>query len=214
MLNTDTTTFWILFAVAAIPSIILHEVAHGYVAYLCGDDTAKRAGRLTLNPVSHIDPFGTIILPIILVLLGLPALGYARPVPINLNKLRKPRNQSVWVALAGPGTNFILSFLAAVAVKIMLVRNVATTSDLFLFFLLLGYANLMLGCFNLVPIPPLDGSALLERLWPRKHLKAYFEFRARALPVAMIVMLAVIFFFGLAVATALENAWVSLVEHL
>jgi hypothetical protein len=103
----------ILFCVL-VPSIILHEIAHGWVALACGDDTAKRAGRLTLNPLAHIDPIGTIILPVILVLSGFGWFGYAKPVPVNVGRLRSPRNQGVLVSLAGPATNVVLAALAAV----------------------------------------------------------------------------------------------------
>src|SRR3979490_1576266 len=102
-----STTSLLLLAVV-VPSIILHEVSHGVVALWFGDDTAKRAGRLPLNPIPHIDPFGTIILPAVLTLSGAGAFGYAKPVPVNVERLRRPRNQGLLVSLAGPVTNLLL----------------------------------------------------------------------------------------------------------
>ena len=113
-----------LIVIAIIPvlfAIILHEVSHGYVAHLFGDDTAKNAGRLTLNPLKHIDPFGTILLPLLLILVGSPFLfGYAKPVPVNFNGLKNPKRDTGFVAAAGPATNFILAFICFVFLKVIL----------------------------------------------------------------------------------------------
>jgi Zn-dependent protease len=168
----------ILFCVI-IPSIILHEIAHGWVALACGDDTAKRAGRLTLNPIAHIDLFGTIILPAILILSGFGWFGYAKPVPVNVGRLRSPRNQGVLVSLAGPATNVVLAALAAVVFHL---SNGADNFDLWaqiLFYL--GLVNLWLAAFNMLPIPPLDGSILIERVLPAKWWPGYLQFRRRAM---------------------------------
>jgi Zn-dependent protease len=178
-----------LYILAAIPSIVLHEVAHGWVANKFGDPTAKLAGRLTLNPVSHIDPFGTILLPVMLTLVHCPAVGYAKPVPVNVNRLRKPRNQSVYVALAGPATNIFLVGVAAIVCRILIDRGYTLSYNLLVFFLLLGIVNLFLAALNLLPIPPLDGSAVIERLVPRRHLARYFYLRGRMLPFAMVILL-------------------------
>src|SRR5438477_12764256 len=104
----------LLFLLALVPSVILHEVSHGAVALVFGDDTAKRAGRLTLNPLRHVDPFGTLILPAILVLAGAAPFGYAKPVPVNVGRLRRPRDHGLLVSLAGPATNLTLVALATV----------------------------------------------------------------------------------------------------
>jgi Zn-dependent protease len=106
-LNVDWGRVALLLAVA-VPSIMVHEVAHGWVANAFGDDTAKRAGRLSLNPVRHIDPFGTLLLPLLLSLSGVGAFGYAKPVPVNVGRLRNPRQHSLNVSLAGPGSNLAL----------------------------------------------------------------------------------------------------------
>ena len=97
------------FFLAIVPSIILHEVSHGWVANYFGDSTAKDNGRLTLNPLAHVDPFGTVLLPALMVFSGLPAFGYAKPVPVNVSRLRNPRTQSLYVSLAGPFVNIVLS---------------------------------------------------------------------------------------------------------
>jgi Zn-dependent protease len=210
-------TVKLLWVLAAIPSIVLHEVAHGWVANRFGDPTAKNAGRLTLNPLKHIDPFGTIILPIFLVMVGWPAVGYAKPVPVNVNRLRKPRNQSVYVSLAGPATNVVLVVLAWIACRVMVDMNVGLSSDLYIFFAVLGIINIVLAIINMLPIPPLDGSAVVERLVPRKHLRSYFNLRARALPFAMLALLAIFFLggqnnsIGAHVENSLFSWWLNLI---
>ena len=154
-----------------VPSIILHEVSHGFVANLFGDDTAKRAGRLTLNPLAHIDPMGTIVMPTLLALSGLTPFGFAKPVPVNVGRLRSPRNNGLLVSLAGPGTNYAIALLAAGVFRLITpsmrddfgVIQLSTLGEVVLDF---GVLNVFLGTFNLLPVPPLDGSALLERLLP------------------------------------------------
>lgn len=148
-----------------IPSIILHEVAHGVAALRFGDDTAKRAGRITLNPASHVDPFGTLILPFLMAALGGGVLGYAKPVPIDPSRMRDPRNNAVVVALAGPATNIVLALVAAVALR-MWGSGITNQTALDLLFYL-GTGNALLAVFNLLPIPPLDGSAVVTRFLPR-----------------------------------------------
>ncbi len=180
--------------IAVVPSIVLHEVAHGFVADKCGDPTARAQGRLTLNPIAHIDPVGTVLMPLLLALTHLPVFGYAKPVPVNVNRLRKPRNQSVLVSLAGPGTNIILSGIAWIVTEFLvhngqpLIVNEIFPTNLMLFFMLFGAINLILAVFNMIPIPPFDGSAVVERLVPRKHLRTYFELRARAFPVTLVII--------------------------
>src|SRR5438270_8616755 len=111
--------FTVIYFGALFLAIILHEIAHGVVALWFGDDTAKRAGRLTLNPIPHIDPFGTVLLPALMVLSTHAAFGYAKPVPVNPGRLRKPREQSLYVSLAGPATNITIALLAAAAYRIV-----------------------------------------------------------------------------------------------
>jgi Zn-dependent protease len=178
----------VLFFLAIIPSIILHEVTHGWVALAFGDDTAKRAHRLSLNPLVHVSIFGTLILPALLVLGGYPPFGWAKPVPVNISRLRSPRNQHVFVALAGPAMNIALAVIfglvfrviVSLPVKLEIVYGVPLGLPepwwaQYLFSL--GYVNIILAVFNLIPIPPLDGSSVLERLMPRQWLPGYLSIR-------------------------------------
>jgi Zn-dependent protease len=166
-----------------VPSVILHEVSHGAVAYAFGDDTAKRAGRLTLNPLAHIDPFGTVILPLILSLSGVGAFGYAKPVPVNPRKLRNPRQHSLWVSLAGPAVNITLALVSAVLLRTVYegaVERAFSVDDLALgpkVVFWLGFLNVILAVFNLLPIPPLDGSAFVERFLPTAWWPTWLKYR-------------------------------------
>ncbi|MDA8392672.1 MAG: site-2 protease family protein [Actinomycetota bacterium] len=171
-----------------VPSIIVHEVSHGYVALLFGDDTAKRAGRLTLNPLRHVDPFGTILLPVMLLLTGLPAFGYAKPVPVNVGRLRSPRNQGVVVSLAGPAVNIAVAAACALALRYSLVGGTTALSAAGVV-TVLGLINTVLAAFNLIPIPPLDGSAVVERLLPARMWPQYLAVRRFAMPVLIVVVL-------------------------
>lgn len=184
-----------------VVAVILHEISHGVVALWCGDHTARRAGRLTLNPVPHIDPFGSLILPAMGALAGLPILGYAKPVPVNPNGMRHPRRDMVFVSLAGPTSNFLLMFASAIAAR-ALVDSPADLSRAFseqspdLLVQILYYfsiVNLLLGVFNLLPIPPLDGSALIERVLPADWLPTWYRFR----PYGILVLLGLVFFTGI-----------------
>jgi Zn-dependent protease len=164
----------VVFFTCLVVAVILHEISHGVAALAFGDDTAKRAGRLTLNPVPHIDPLGSIILPAFAVLTGAPFLGWAKPVPVNPAKLRNPRRQMLYVGLVGPFTNFALMMVAAVA-----ARSVDPGPGIDLRFVLAAFAavNLFLGVFNLLPIPPLDGSSLIERFLPHSWLPTWWKIR-------------------------------------
>jgi Zn-dependent protease len=164
---------------------------HGVVALGFGDDTAKRAGRLTLNPLRHIDPFGTIILPTLLVLIGATPFGFAKPVPVNVGRLRHPRNHGLLVSLAGPATNLVIVAVATIAYKV--TRPAGTVRDVLLY---LGLANVVLAVFNLIPIPPLDGSAILERLLPASWWPSYLRFRQFSMGLLLIVFLALPGAFG------------------
>lgn len=186
--STDVIIFCVL-----VPSIIVHEVSHGVVALACGDDTARRAGRLTLNPLRHIDLVGTIIVPALTIWAGMGFFGWAKPVPVDVRRLRSPRNQAVLVALAGPLTNVALSALFGLLVHVLyahdLVRTVETQPLGFRILVYAGILNLWVAIFNMVPIPPLDGSALVERLLPARWWPAYLRVRMRGLFVLVLVIL-------------------------
>jgi Zn-dependent protease len=144
-----------------IIAMTIHEFSHGFIAYRLGDSTAKYSGRLTLNPLAHIDPFGTIILPLFLFLSTGFAIGWAKPVPINYWALRNPKRDIIWVGLSGPLANIILAFLLGMLWRIIPLAQLPA-----LVFQKLIYINLLLGVFNLIPIPPLDGSRIAMGLLP------------------------------------------------
>lgn len=151
-------------------AITIHEFAHGWVAYKFGDFTAKHSGRLSFNPLAHIDPVGTILLPMAMVILKLPPIGWAKPVPINFLNLRNPKRDIMWVGLAGPCANFLAAVLIALIIKAPFIKE----NTLYVQLLSLGVLiNLIIGVFNLVPIPPLDGSRIVMSLLPRRYLYMY-----------------------------------------
>jgi len=156
-----------IWAIPVVIAITFHEAAHGYVARVCGDDTAWRLGRVSFNPLKHIDPFGTVLLPAILLFVRSPFLfGYAKPVPVNFRALHNPRRDMVWVAAAGPGMNLALATLAALAFHV--IDYVPETAALWVGYNLWNTIafNVVLAVFNMLPIPPLDGGRIAVGLLP------------------------------------------------
>ena len=173
---------WIRLAVL-VPAIILHEVSHGVVALAFGDDTAKKAGRLTLNPIAHVDPVGSIALPLLLAVAGAPVFGWAKPVPVNPRNLRHPRQETLLVSLAGPATNIVLAIGAAG------VLRTATHSSLPIDVALqFGIINVVLATFNLIPIPPLDGSAIIERFLPANWWPGWLRLRQYSFAILFLLV--------------------------
>ena len=157
-------------------SVVVHECAHGLAALACGDPTARDAGRITLNPLRHVHPWGSVVVPVALVLAHAPVvLGWARPVPINAANFRDPRNAAVWVALAGPAANGILAVVAAALAA--LAPASGTLAPLREMAVAAVVLNLALGLFNLIPIPPLDGSWLLMRFLRLRHILVLHQLR-------------------------------------
>ena len=155
-----------------VTAITLHEAAHAWVAWMLGDDTAQRAGRLSFNPARHIDPFGTIILPALQLaaqlFLRAPFLfRYAKPVPVDFSRLRRPRRDMIWVAAAGPGSNLAMAWLAALLMYTTIVMPETVRPWVFENLKNALLLNLVLAVFNLLPIPPLDGSRMVLGLLPR-----------------------------------------------
>lgn len=180
--------------VVLILSIIIHEVAHGYVAYMLGDPTAKLANRLTLNPFRHLDPIGSILLPAVLVISHSPFLfGWAKPVPYNPYNLKNQRWGEALVAVAGVGTNLILAVLFALITRYAVAHGMAVFASLSASIVLV---NLYLGLFNLIPIPPLDGYTFLRGLLPPKNALAFREFEDRLRQGGFITLIAVLLVFS------------------
>ena len=182
-----------MWLVPLVIAIVFHEIAHGLVARWLGDNTAADLGRLTLNPIKHVDPFGTVILPLLLALSHAPMFGWAKPVPVNYRRLRNPRRDMVLVALAGPGMNLLLALVGTIVLAATLSLssdpNGLTTT------LIAGNAlnfvliNIFLGVFNLLPIPPFDGGHVVEGLLPRSLAKPFRRIGRYSLLVFMILIL-------------------------
>lgn len=202
ILLTDYNTILQNIAIMAIPvvlAITFHEAAHGWIAYKLGDPTAKHAGRLTLNPIAHIDPFGTILLPIITYIFAGFIIGAAKPVPVNFANLRNPKRDMIWVGAAGPGVNILMALICGILFQFLVSKSVYITSQSgFLSFILVPLIlmlkegikwNIVLAIFNLIPVPPLDGSRILAGLLPYKQA----EFLGRLEPYGLLIISFLVF---------------------
>lgn len=184
-----------VYALPVIFGITLHEAAHGYVARMFGDPTAWQAGRVTLNPIKHIDPVGTIIVPLVLLfstkLMGGGGLlfGWAKPVPVDWGRLRRPKRDMLWVALAGPGSNLVMAIIWAISLRLLAETGSNATS----FWVQMAIAginvNLILMALNLVPLPPLDGGRVVFSLLPSKAAWQFSRIEPYGLIILIILML-------------------------
>jgi Zn-dependent protease len=197
----------LLWIIPIMIAVIFHEVAHGYIALKLGDTTARDMGRLTLNPLPHIDPVGTILIPGILILLNAGfVFGYARPVPVNFMRLRNPKRGMALVALAGPATNILIALIAAVLIRILVLADpgligqimshgvstgvlaaLGVSAAYILFYTF--FLSVILAIFNLIPIPPLDGGRIAVGLLPESAARAYSKIE----PFGMIIVIAILF---------------------
>ncbi|MDO4611446.1 MAG: site-2 protease family protein [Candidatus Saccharibacteria bacterium] len=175
-MNTNIL-YIVIILIITVFSVILHELAHGGVAYLLGDETAKNAGRLSFNPLKHIDPYMSILVPVVLYILGAPVFGGAKPVPVNYHNLKGKEWGMALVAVSGPLTNFLIAFIAFLIGHFSgLLYGVGGEVPAFIFAELI-VVNLGFMLFNLIPIPPLDGSRVLYAISPDqvRNLLAYLE---------------------------------------
>lgn len=198
---SDTLVLAAVLIPGLIIAIVFHEVAHGWAALALGDPTAKEQKRLSLNPLRHIDPVGTILVPGLLAIASAPIFGWAKPVPVRKDRLDNPRFGMMAVAAAGPGTNFVLAAVGAIVLGALaptLQPDITAepglaVQGLFYFILI----NIFLGIFNLLPIPPFDGSHIVEGLMPRRYVHLYEKLR----PFGMLL------FMGLVLLTWFAPEW-------
>jgi len=182
--------FQVVQFVIIIFALSVHEAAHAWMANRLGDPTARFQGRMSLNPLAHIDWIGTVLLPLFLVWRGLPAFGWAKPVPYNPSNLRNPRRDSMLIALAGPVSNLLTATAAIVVFQILKSAGMLKSASLVSILLYLVLIPVYLAVFNLIPIPPLDGSGVLEGFLRGDALSAYEEIK----PYGFLILLAVIYF--------------------
>lgn len=182
-------------ALALVAGIVVHESAHALMAYALGDRTARSRGRISLNPLKHVDPFGTVLLPLIMILAGGPVFAFAKPVPVYVNNLRHPRRDEVLVALAGPLSNIALSLVATAALRgvfqdpALIYSDMGAGLDILISLLAaLLSVDLSLAFFNLIPLPPLDGSSILRPFLRGRALRTYYEVQRYSMPILIVVL--------------------------
>ena len=185
---------------AFVPAIVLHEMGHAFAAYKLGDPTAASQGRLSFNPLKHIDPFGTVIMPLMLMAMNMPIFGYAKPVPYNPRYFENPRKGDLIVGLAGPAANLIQALIGSLVAwacyEFLPLSQLVYSSEIlaYVFLYFLPYyvlINLFLMFFNLLPIPPLDGSSIFAFFCPVEHLDTYYKIQQYALPIFLLAVIVV-----------------------
>ncbi len=190
----DTLLLALVLIPALVIAIVFHEVSHGWVALALGDPTAKERQRLTFNPIRHVDPIGTIVLPGFLALVGAPVFGWAKPVPVDQRRLNNPRFGMMAVAIAGPAMNLLLATVGAVVLGLIARAYPigAALPDLLL--TAFGYfiaINIFLALFNLIPLPPFDGSHIVEGLLPDNAARAYAKLRPLGFPLLILLLIVI-----------------------
>lgn len=165
----------LIMAIPVIFAITIHEAAHGYVARYFGDKTAEQEGRISLNPIKHIDPFGTILVPALTMFAGGILFGWAKPVPVNFSRLNRPKQDMLWVAAAGPFSNLLMAVFWAVIIKVALLLNNQFSTPLALIGAAGIFMNVILFVLNLLPLPPLDGGRIVTSLLPNNLARPYAQ---------------------------------------
>lgn len=184
-----TASVWII---PVLLAVTLHEAAHGWAAWKLGDDTARMLGRVSFNPLKHIDPFGTVLLPALLLIVHSPFLfGWAKPVPVNFMRLREPRRSMVLVAAAGPAMNFLLAYVSALFMHLLplLPGDVANWAGANLFNMIM--LNMVLAVFNMLPLPPLDGGRVAVGLLPEGPARQLARLERWGIPILIVVVFVV-----------------------
>jgi Zn-dependent protease len=190
-MSSELLTQIAIFAIPVILAITFHEAAHGFVALHFGDTTAKNAGRVTLNPIAHIDPLGTIILPLLLIYSNAGfVFGWAKPVPVNFGALKDPRWNMIWVAAAGPGMNLVLAVISAFVLYATMNLSGVELSSLSNALTVSIEINLVLAVFNMLPIPPLDGSKILAPLLPTVLARPYLGLDRFGMTILLVLLVA------------------------
>ncbi len=201
-MTPETIAYYICAILSFVPALVIHEVAHGFAAYRLGDPTAKSAGRLSLNPVRHIDPFGTVILPLMLMVLNMPIFGYAKPVPYNPSYFKDPRRGDAITGLAGPAANLVMAAVAAGVAWVLwpfantIVQSAPGEYFYLMFLPMFCLINLYLMFFNLIPVPPLDGSSIIALFIPERLLPRWYSIQQYAFPIFMICIIALPYIIG------------------
>lgn len=198
--------FVVLMVVAFVPAIVLHECAHGYAAYKLGDPTAKNAGRLTLNPLAHVDPFGTVVLPGFLILSSVFLggggffFGYAKPVPYNPNYFKDIRKGEVIVGFAGPAANIVMSIIGAGlawAGNFLFVAAPEVGLYVWYFGMYFCRVNLCLAFFNMIPLPPLDGSSIISLFLSDKAMRTYYQVQQYSMFILLLLIIVIPYMTGI-----------------